>query len=120
MGAPADIGFSSTSRHMCPFKLYRPGWASRTLGRRRPRRIAGWPKPRAKDSHALLALQAPAWFATGMTELDHGVDPHTAGHASRLNWLRAGVLGANDGIVSVAPSTPARSQFSLEAWPAVC
>lgn len=23
-------------------------------------------------------------------------------HSSRLNWLRAGVLGANDGIVSVA------------------
>lgn len=27
---------------------------------------------------------------------------HGAGMASRLNWLRAGVLGANDGIVSVA------------------
>ncbi len=37
-----------------------------------------------------------------MTEPDHGTDPHSAGHASRLNWLRAGVLGANDGIVSVA------------------
>ncbi|TFB53075.1 VIT1/CCC1 transporter family protein [Cryobacterium tagatosivorans] len=37
-----------------------------------------------------------------MTEQAHGTDPHTAGHASRLNWLRAGVLGANDGIVSVA------------------
>ncbi|TFD49132.1 VIT family protein [Cryobacterium frigoriphilum] len=30
------------------------------------------------------------------------VEPHAAGLASRLNWLRAGVLGANDGIVSVA------------------
>ncbi|GAB2702966.1 VIT1/CCC1 transporter family protein [Nocardia thraciensis] len=29
-------------------------------------------------------------------------EPHGAGLASRLNWLRAGVLGANDGIVSVA------------------
>ncbi|MDI9913851.1 VIT family protein [Rhodococcus sp. IEGM 1379] len=29
-------------------------------------------------------------------------EPHTAGVSSRLNWLRAGVLGANDGIVSVA------------------
>ncbi len=37
-----------------------------------------------------------------MTEPEHGADPHSAGHASRLNWLRAGVLGANDGIVSVA------------------
>ncbi|MDY7541454.1 VIT family protein [Cryobacterium breve] len=37
-----------------------------------------------------------------MTELDHGIEPHAPGHAERLNWLRAGVLGANDGIVSVA------------------
>lgn len=29
-------------------------------------------------------------------------EPHGSGIASRLNWLRAGVLGANDGIVSVA------------------
>ena len=32
----------------------------------------------------------------------HGDEPHAAGIAGRLNWLRAGVLGANDGIVSVA------------------
>jgi VIT1/CCC1 family predicted Fe2+/Mn2+ transporter len=34
----------------------------------------------------------------------HGsaVEPHAANAAGRLNWLRAGVLGANDGIVSVA------------------
>lgn len=30
------------------------------------------------------------------------VEPHSANHASRLNWLRAGVLGANDGIVSIS------------------
>jgi VIT1/CCC1 family predicted Fe2+/Mn2+ transporter len=29
-------------------------------------------------------------------------EPHGIGLAARLNWLRAGVLGANDGIVSVA------------------
>jgi VIT1/CCC1 family predicted Fe2+/Mn2+ transporter len=29
-------------------------------------------------------------------------EPHGGASASRLNWLRAGVLGANDGIVSVA------------------
>jgi vacuolar iron transporter family protein len=29
-------------------------------------------------------------------------ETHTASSAGRLNWLRAGVLGANDGIVSVA------------------
>jgi VIT1/CCC1 family predicted Fe2+/Mn2+ transporter len=32
----------------------------------------------------------------------HDGEPHTTGTAGRLNWLRAGVLGANDGIVSVA------------------
>ena len=32
----------------------------------------------------------------------HADEPHEGSIASRLNWLRAGVLGANDGIVSTA------------------
>ena len=32
----------------------------------------------------------------------HGNEPHRGDLSSRLNWLRAGILGANDGIVSVA------------------
>ena len=32
----------------------------------------------------------------------HPSEPHAAGYSGKLNWLRAGVLGANDGIVSVA------------------
>lgn len=32
----------------------------------------------------------------------HPNEPHHGGIAGRTNWLRAGVLGANDGIVSVA------------------
>jgi VIT1/CCC1 family predicted Fe2+/Mn2+ transporter len=32
----------------------------------------------------------------------HPGEPHRESVAARLNWLRAGVLGANDGIVSVA------------------
>lgn len=32
----------------------------------------------------------------------HLLEPHHGGMAPRLNWLRAGVLGANDGIVSTA------------------
>ena len=32
----------------------------------------------------------------------HPGEPHDAGVSGRLNWLRAGVLGANDGIVSTA------------------
>ena len=33
---------------------------------------------------------------------DHEHEPHDSGLAQRLNWLRAAVLGANDGIVSTA------------------
>lgn len=33
---------------------------------------------------------------------DHSGEPHGGGIAGRLNWLRAAVLGADDGIVSVA------------------
>ncbi|MGZ4445411.1 MAG: VIT1/CCC1 transporter family protein [Nocardioides sp.] len=32
----------------------------------------------------------------------HDDEPHESGVGNRLNWLRAGVLGANDGIVSTA------------------
>ena len=32
----------------------------------------------------------------------HSGEPHGASESSKLNWLRAGVLGANDGIVSTA------------------
>ncbi|GAA4484257.1 VIT family protein [Rhodococcus olei] len=32
----------------------------------------------------------------------HDQEPHAQGLYSKLNWLRAGVLGANDGIVSTA------------------
>lgn len=35
-------------------------------------------------------------------EPTHGAEPHSGSVASRLNWLRAGVLGANDGIISTA------------------
>lgn len=32
----------------------------------------------------------------------HEAEPHDGAMGSRLNWLRAGVLGANDGVVSTA------------------
>lgn len=37
-----------------------------------------------------------------MSNFFHALEPHNDSIAGRLNWLRAGVLGANDGIVSVA------------------
>lgn len=36
------------------------------------------------------------------TNINGTPEPHAANLASKLNWLRAGVLGANDGIVSTA------------------
>jgi VIT1/CCC1 family predicted Fe2+/Mn2+ transporter len=41
-------------------------------------------------------------MASAETATTHENEPHRDDLAHRLNWLRAGVLGANDGIVSVA------------------
>ena len=40
--------------------------------------------------------------AAGLDVGPHDDEPHTGGFNNRLNWLRASVLGANDGIVSTA------------------
>jgi len=53
----------------------------------------------------LLALNPAGCFTSQMSAPQHPKhpdEPHDTGLAARLNWLRAGVLGANDGIVSVA------------------
>jgi VIT1/CCC1 family predicted Fe2+/Mn2+ transporter len=38
----------------------------------------------------------------GLHPQPHEDEPHDTGFRGRLNWLRAGVLGANDGVVSTA------------------
>jgi VIT1/CCC1 family predicted Fe2+/Mn2+ transporter len=52
------------------------------------------------------AVECFAWQMSSIVDLIPGLrarrEAHPEGLASRLNWLRAGVLGANDGIVSVA------------------
>lgn len=63
--------------------------------------------PRRGDDRgrALLAGVADRWETDGMVEPAepiHRTDPHEGSVHAKLNWLRAGVLGANDGIVSVA------------------
>ena len=47
----------------------------------------------------------------------HAGEPHSAGLSSRLNWLRAGVLGANDGIVSVAGLVVGVAAATIERGP---
>ncbi|BBY57420.1 VIT1/CCC1 transporter family protein [Mycolicibacterium sarraceniae] len=47
----------------------------------------------------------------------HPYEPHHDGFGSRLNWLRAGVLGANDGIVSTAGIVVGVAAASTERAP---
>ncbi len=53
---------------------------------------------------ALLVVRRRSAYREEMTDIgaSHPDEPHRTGMAQRLNWLRAGVLGANDGIVSTA------------------
>ncbi len=46
--------------------------------------------------------QQPTTPAGRADRPSHLGEPHRGDHAARLNWLRAAVLGANDGIVSTA------------------
>ncbi len=41
-------------------------------------------------------------YAQPVSTASHPAEPHVGAINTKLNWLRAGVLGANDGIVSVA------------------
>lgn len=50
----------------------------------------------------------------------HADEPHhSGGLAGRMNWLRAGVLGANDGIVSVAAVTVGVAGATTQVGPIV-
>ena len=63
------------------------------------------PLARRAYSDAMSAdPQTPSSPGARAAPAGHGPDlePHAANAAGRPNWLRAGVLGANDGIVSVA------------------
>jgi len=47
----------------------------------------------------------------------HPAEPHHGAIGSKLNWLRAGVLGANDGIVSVAGIVVGVAAATVERGP---
>jgi VIT1/CCC1 family predicted Fe2+/Mn2+ transporter len=42
------------------------------------------------------------YIVAAVSTPSHTAEPHVGSVSSKLNWLRAGVLGANDGIVSTA------------------
>ncbi|MET4780383.1 VIT1/CCC1 family predicted Fe2+/Mn2+ transporter [Glaciihabitans sp. UYNi722] len=56
------------------------------------------PSTRARES---VDVTVVSMTLTGVLHT-HPDEPHAGNVSGRLNWLRAGVLGANDGIVSVA------------------
>jgi vacuolar iron transporter family protein len=47
----------------------------------------------------------------------HSAEPHIGSVSSKLNWLRAGVLGANDGIVSTAGIVVGVAAATVESTP---
>ncbi|WP_167105653.1 VIT family protein [Mycobacterium sp. DL592] len=47
----------------------------------------------------------------------HAAEPHHSGVGSKLNWLRAAVLGANDGIVSTAGIVVGVAAATVERGP---
>ncbi|QGF22903.1 VIT1/CCC1 transporter family protein [Raineyella fluvialis] len=59
-------------------------------------RIGPEAEARAVEESDAVVQSATAAHPSGAPE------PHTSEVAGKLNWLRAGVLGANDGIVSIA------------------
>ncbi len=61
------------------------------------------PVPEPVDPAGAACDPAPSGARSPNDVVDaHDDEPHTGSVAARLNWLRAGVLGANDGIVSTA------------------
>jgi len=64
------------------------------------------------------------WSSRGLTYIvaavsatSHPAEPHVGSVSSRLNWLRAGVLGANDGIVSIAGIVVGVAAATVERGP---
>ena len=70
------------------------------MGRRRP--VYGPASPAQARLAFLAASDAGPYLCPVTQTSEHEGEQHGDNAGSRLNWLRAGVLGANDGIVSVA------------------
>lgn len=68
----------------------------------------------ADDTAAVLSEGMPTDVPKASA---HSDEPHQGGVAQRLNWLRAGVLGANDGIVSVAAIVVGVAGASTDSGP---
>lgn len=56
-------------------------------------------------------------MVAAVSRTHHPAEPHVGSVSARLNWLRAGVLGANDGIVSTAGIVVGVAAATLERAP---
>ena len=65
----------------------------------------------------LLAARGRGYYGEAVATAPHAAEPHGGSVASKLNWLRAGVLGANDGIVSTAGIVVAVAAATVERGP---
>jgi len=70
--------------------------------------------PSSKERLSIARQRYASWMAKPIHNEPH--DPH---FAARLNWLRAGVLGANDGIVSIAALVVGVAAATTELGPIV-
>lgn len=57
------------------------------------------------------------YILSAVSNPSHPAEPHVGSVSSKLNWLRAGVLGANDGIVSTAGIVVGVAAASVERGP---
>lgn len=57
------------------------------------------------------------YIVAAVSTPSHPAEPHVGSVSSKLNWLRAGVLGANDGIVSTAGIVVGVAAASVEREP---
>ena len=90
----------------------RRGWCThcgdtpppRAEGTRRTSPVATRHQPAFDVRQAFVGWfgRTPLDIVSRVTNTSHPAEPHVGSVSSKLNWLRAGVLGANDGIVSTA------------------
>ena len=105
----------------------RTGWALRNnseavhggIGHRIAAVILCCPVSEEKNRTGTLAASDEEVAAAAAGEATHGDEPHAEALDSRLNWLRAAVLGANDGVVSVAGITLGVAAATTERSPIV-